>query len=149
MNEFESAAMWKLYAKTDEAIAVQSTYQRLTTVLPDDSYIGQVTYLDYETEWVSEGNSFYPFVHKRKSFEHEREVRAVIQELPFEGENLDRAKDGPPGKLVPVDLGMLIERVFVAPTSPNWFLRLVQDVTVKYELTQQATRSALDQEPFY
>ena len=29
MNDFESEAMWKLYLKSNEGIAIQSTYQRL------------------------------------------------------------------------------------------------------------------------
>lgn len=33
MNEYESAAMWKLYLKTNEGIAIQSTYSKLTDSL--------------------------------------------------------------------------------------------------------------------
>jgi hypothetical protein len=29
MNDYESAAMWKLYLKSDEGVAIRSTYQRL------------------------------------------------------------------------------------------------------------------------
>ena len=36
MNEYESAAMWGLYTKTDEAIAVQSRFARLRECLPSE-----------------------------------------------------------------------------------------------------------------
>jgi hypothetical protein len=81
-NEYESAAMWDLYAKTDEAVAIETTYKKLKSVLPGKAFLGLVKYIGYESEWLPEGNTFYPFMHKRKSFEHEKEVRAVIQDLP-------------------------------------------------------------------
>lgn len=35
MNDYESAAMWKLYLKSDEGIAIQSTYARLKKSIID------------------------------------------------------------------------------------------------------------------
>ena len=32
-----------------------------------------------------EGNTFYPYLHKRKGFEHEKEIRAIVQEIPPRG----------------------------------------------------------------
>jgi hypothetical protein len=85
MNEYESAAMWSLYATggRDQAIAIQSTYARLEKALEQypDVHIGVVHYIDYEKDWMPEGNLMYPSVHKRKSFEHERELRAVIYDM--------------------------------------------------------------------
>ena len=63
-NEFESAAMWDLYAKTDEAVAIETKYSSLKNVLPDNSFLGLVKYIDYEKDWLPEGNTFYPFTHK-------------------------------------------------------------------------------------
>ncbi len=83
MNEHESAAMWKLYAQTNEAVAIQSTYQKLASCLPENVFVGVVHYIDYETQWLPEGNAMWPFVHKRKSFEHERELRALFEDLPI------------------------------------------------------------------
>jgi hypothetical protein len=62
MNEHESAAMWKLYLKSDEGIAIQSTYRKLRESITDDEkvYLGVVKYIDYEKEWIDAGNSFSP-----------------------------------------------------------------------------------------
>jgi hypothetical protein len=81
MNENESAAMWKLYSKSDESIAIQTTYSALAKVLPESCMMGLVKYISYEHDMISEDNLFWRFLHKRRSFEHEREVRAVYWEL--------------------------------------------------------------------
>jgi len=150
MNAGESAAMWKLYAKTAEAVAIRSTYARLMEVLPGEAFMGLVTYIDYNRDWLPEGNVFYPFVHKRLSFQHEQEVRALIQSLPTKNDSIDSgAVNAEVGRLVPVELPRLVEEVLVAPTSPDWFLRLVEDVTKKYELDVRVRRSELDSAPVY
>ena len=88
MNECESAAMWKLYSKSNEAVCVQSTYERLHQCLDEKTYIGEVRYIDYNTEYISEWNSFDAYLHKRRSFAHERELRAITI-LPGEEHCLD------------------------------------------------------------
>lgn len=40
MNEHESDAMWKLYARTCDAVAIQSTYIRLHNELPAGTFVG-------------------------------------------------------------------------------------------------------------
>ena len=37
MSDVDSEAMWKLYANDEGAVAIQSTYDRLRSVLPTDS----------------------------------------------------------------------------------------------------------------
>jgi hypothetical protein len=150
MNEHESAAMWRLYAKSNEAVAVTSTYARLVEVLPRNVFIGAVQYIDYERDWLPEGNSFYPFMHKRKSFEHEREVRAIIQELPSENGSIPVGKQNLSlGQVVQIKPGDLIERVHVAPTASPWLRDLVERISRKYEQTWAVHRSLLDSEPVY
>jgi len=63
MNDHESAAMWKLYLKSSEGIAVQSTYQRLRGSITDDEkvYFSMVKYIDYENDAIAEGNFLFPF----------------------------------------------------------------------------------------
>ena len=150
MNEHESAAMWKLYARTNEAICIQSTFERLRQCLDNQVYIGEVHYIDYEAEWIPENNLFYPFLHKRKSFEHERELRAVKWLVPKGEHGLDWEAGAPEGGVCEqVNLSHLIEVIYVAPTSPKWFLELVVRVTKKYGLDKNIIQSSLDREPIY
>lgn len=144
MSEYESAAMWKLYARTEEAICIQSTYERLRHCLPNKVYIGQVKYIDYEREYIPEGNLFWPFMHKRRSFEHERELRAVTVLWPRESGALPES-----GIWVRVDLNHLIEKIYVAPAAPPWFSDLASKVVARYALDKPVIQSSLNAEPFY
>jgi hypothetical protein len=150
MSEYESAAMWRLYAKSNEAVGIQTTYKKLTDSLPENVYIGLVQYIDYETDWLPEGNSFFPFMHKRKSFAHEKEVRIVHQELPLFEKKIDVGKlNDLKGISVTCDLNLLIEKAYVAPTSPEWYFNLVQEVLKKYKIDKEVYSSKLDQQPVY
>lgn len=148
MNEHESAAMWNLYLKSHEGVAIQSTYSKLRESFIEEErvYLGVVKYIDYDREFFRNGNIFTPFVHKRKSFEHEREVRAVVERNPSPGSS------GPTisrGLLISVDLEKLVERIYVAPTAPDWFARLVEAVTKKYGCGFQVVHSRLDEQPLF
>lgn len=150
MNPLESAAMWKLYAKTDEAIAIQTTYRRLTTYLPQEVYCGVVQYKDYDREQIPEGNVFYPFLHKQRSFEHEREVRAILDRLPQTQADMDLPLEKTPeGIRLGVNLNDLVTVIFVAPNSKPWFQDLVNAVSNKYDLKKEVKRSSLEREPLF
>lgn len=155
ISDYESAAMWKLYLKTDEGVAIRSTFRRLCDSFRQCSeytiYVGRVKYIDYESEGVPEGFTFNPFLHKRRSFEHEHELRAIIQRLPFEeGKGLDWTTElFEVGEYVPVDADTLVDEVFVSPTAPAWFAELVQSATRKYDLDKEVVQSALAAGPVY
>lgn len=152
INEGESAAMWKLYLKSDEGVAIQSTFKRLTEsfndYLEDEVHIGKVRYIDYENEWLPEGNLFYPFLHKRKSFEHEHELRAIILSIGDEGIDLTR-ESSDLGMYIPVNLDILIEKIFVSPTAPKWFNDLIISIVAKYNLKKEVIQSSLANDPVY
>lgn len=133
INNHESAAMWKIYLKSDEGIAIRSTYSRLVGALAEDPdhlvFVGRTFYIDYNNEVMPSGNVFYPFTYKRMSFEHEHELRAVAVRADqsedggifMTGEELGRD-----GVNIPVDLPTLLESVYVSPTSVPWFKQLVE-----------------------
>lgn len=149
MNLGESAAMWKLYAKSNEAVAIKSSFFRLANELDNETYVGMVAYIDFERDWLPEGNIFYPFVHKRHSFSHENEVRAVYMDVPIKDGHFDQSAPHPGGVEKKVDLSTLIEVVHVAPTSPTWFKVLVEQVCRRYGLAKPVVQSSLDAEPFF
>lgn len=158
ISEHESAAMWRLYGGTETSVCIQSTYEHLRACLDhavrrgfaDPVHVGEVRYIDYAREWMPDGNGFYPFLHKRRSFEHEREIRAIVWRLPVTDKGIDRsAKATDTGILVPVELSQLVDRVFVSPSSPEWFRALVVDVLKRYDLDVEVHQSSLDDEPFY
>lgn len=139
MSEHESAAMWKLYSKSNEGIAVQSIYRKLRESIIDDAqvYLGEVKYIDYEKDPISPYydptsvndfiyDPFSPFIHKRKSFEYEREVRALIVRYPtIPEEKIGCYKDTiVDGVEVNVNVKHLVEKIYISPSAPDWFCKL-------------------------
>lgn len=155
INPVESAAMWRLYAGEGCGLAVRSTYRRLTQAFQLDRpiYIGRVQYLRYDTDPMPEGNVFDPFVHKRASFSHEQELRVVTERYVAPGTVTTwEVRDGPPpyfGDYVPTDLGVLIEAVYVAPSSPAWFAETLKETAARFHLASEVRPSDLDQVPNY
>jgi len=161
--EHESAAMWRLYGKEGSSIAVQSTYGRLRGVLlkridkngsPLDGHVdlALVQYVDYRRDRIPEGYLFDAFLYKRKSFEHERELRAFFQETPKPGAGHGELVAIPPpekGRQVPLDLDQLIEAIYVAPSSAASVHDLVKKVCARYCLNKPVNCSSLDENPSY
>jgi len=174
MNQYESAAMWKSYLKSDEGVAIKSSIGRLGLGLEETKdivFAGKVKYIDYENEVVPEENKYLPFLHKRKSFEYENEVRAVLR-LPghtiidsaltlypdIEIPNMMKAEDvmwtedrlGQSGVFVRINLDILIEKVYISPAAEDWFFDLVKSVSKKYGLNKETVRSSLaDKNPLF
>ncbi|MEJ7829907.1 MAG: hypothetical protein WKF91_16990 [Segetibacter sp.] len=139
-NKYESEAMWKLYTSSlDQGIAIKTTYKRLYKGLyrSPDIHIGRVNYIDFASSFAGINDSFW---YKRKSFEHEREVRAVLKDFRATEEL---------GKLISVNMSILIEKVYLSPTSQSWFKELVKDVMSKYELNKRIEVSDMTAKPFH
>ena len=55
INEYESFAMWQIFTKNNEGLAIQSTIKRLQEALKPETkttqYIGEVNYIDYKKEY--------------------------------------------------------------------------------------------------
>ena len=154
-NEYESAAMWKLYLKSDEGIAIQSTYKRLkeSILSEDDVFIGKVKYIDYETEFIDANNQYGSLIHKRKSFEHEKEVRAVITKWPKLSDDKINFKNAPDtikgGIPVKMDIENLVEKIYIAPNSPEWFADLLTAIIKKYGYNFEIIHSKMNESPLF
>ena len=140
-NDVESAAMWALYLRSGEGIAVRTTFARFVESIPAGEPRvsgGMVKYVDYETYEVPY-NIYDWVIIKRKSFEHEREFRAVLMDAgPCEA-----------GVAVPVDVNSLIESVFIAPSAAPWFADVVRKVVARYGVTAPVIHSELLAHPGY
>lgn len=142
-REHDSAAMWTVYATEIDGIAIRSTVGRLKKALsqcPESVTIAAVSYIDFATAEQQGGNFLRHFLQKRLSFDHEREVRALI--LQFEDAP-------PPGLRVAVDVDSLIEEVVVAPQAAEWFADLVKTLAARYGLGTNVRYSSLSDEPWW
>lgn len=163
INEYQSAAMWKLYSKNDNGIAIQSTYGRLKNCLKKvnrEINIYKVRYIDFYNESIT-FNILNPFFYKRLSFEYEKELRTLIFE-PFSNidklsiENIDPLEKAlknevlKPGiNIENVDLELLIERVYISPTSPKWVEKVVVELTERFGIKTLIVPSGLYENILY
>jgi hypothetical protein len=162
-SEHESAAMWQLYAPTGAAVAIRSTVGRLREAIgtpppPGDGFgggdsfhIGRVEYIDYSSARIPSQSFGAHFFRKRRSFEHEREVRVLLMRYPIRLDmhiDHDRPLDDD-GLAIPVKLATLIEDVRVAPQAPRWYAHLVASVCRRYGLAAPVSQSELDAAPLY
>lgn len=147
--------MWNVYIRSGSGVAIRSTFDRLKTSLAANEttvYAGRVEYIDYSKESLPGRNLYSPVIHKRKSFEHEAELRAVVAEWVKneDGSYFDfEASAWDVGVEVEVDLGILVERIHVSPTAPEWFAGLVAAVTARYGFTWGVTQSLLLEDPLF
>jgi hypothetical protein len=196
----ESAAMWSKYGGDHGAIAIETSVRRLRQALEDTDHvvhIGEVDYhifkeeyrdeneenLDVNAEKLNpeflltrnESHSFAPFLYKRKSFDYEEEVRAIIQEPPLTDEpeddsstirintedetkhlqlngDLERS-----GYDVDIFIEDLINHIHVAPETGGWVIETIREaVNAKEELPDDeeeieslVVKSQLDANPVF
>lgn len=159
LNDVESAAMWRLYLKSNEGVAVQTTFTRLCKSFEparESIFVGKVRYIDYSKgECPNPLNVYSPFLCKRLSFEHEKELRAIVHKLPDPPISipvndvkaartcLDGIELMKTGTSIPIDIEALVEKVHVAPSAPPWFRELVEAIIRKYGLEVEVVQSQL------
>ena len=138
--------MWKLYSKTNESICIQTEFRKLELALPNNIKLGKVKYINYEKDWISESDIYYPFIYKRLSFEHEKELRAVFNSKDYSQNN--RIIKAENGYWVKINLQTLIQRIYVSPEAQDWFVELVERVKNRYKLTlKRVYKSPLNNDP--
>lgn len=154
MNSFESDAMWQIYASSSKGIAIQSTIARYKDSIIDEKYevyIGQIEYIDFDKDPTPEGNLFFPYFHKRRSYEHEKEIRGFVFIQPeSKGEGISFNTPNPNlGLNIRVDQPTLVEKIYLAPNTPEWQYELVKTLVKKFEHDFEIKRSNLEEDPVY
>jgi hypothetical protein len=87
---------------------------------------------------------FAPFIHKRLGFSHENEVRGVFQDNYNSVDDSSEAQYGLPIK---VNVGNLVENVYVAPGTPGWLRDTVQSLLIKFGIDRKIHPSEFDEPP--
>lgn len=158
-DEGESMAMWDLYNKGSGIVATKTTVESLKLAIaesPRRTFLGRVKYLDWNlASW--DNNSLAMCFRKDSSYEHEKEVRAVIWDPDIISRNMSdalvaarsrsdypnwdadpfilRKEDGQPGVYVPFSAARYITEVVIGPRERPWVAELVKSVLRRYELT--------------
>lgn len=138
-NPYESEAMWKLYSvNTQNAVAIQTTAAHLYEALDRNPRveIGKVKYIDFSKRFASINGAYW---YKRKSFEHEREVRAITVDYSTPTRGLN----------IPINIKTLIDGIYISPYAPKWFEEVVNSIAEKYEILAPVYYSEMAKRPFY
>lgn len=138
-NDYESAAMWSLYGK-ENGLAIKTTGKNLKecfSVEQENIYITKVSYIDYEKDFLPEGNAFYLGTHKRKSFYYENEIRGLclIQ-------NRTPSKEEA-GIYIAVDIAKLIQEIYISPYAPSYMVDTVKNLLERYKYSIPVIKSSL------
>jgi predicted ATPase len=125
--------------------SVESSIEQLKASIKEQALkekiiIGSVRYLDFENDPIDEGHENYGLFMKRKAFEHEKELRAIIP--------LSEGKEGK-GILVKCDLDTLITSIHISPLSPLFIKKDVESLLQKLNINKTVIRSNLLEQPSY
>jgi hypothetical protein len=152
----ESAAMWRLYAPGEDGVAVTTTFgklRELVSPLAETAWLagaGRVRYIDHFKKGLIEElgngarlpNTMMPFMLKNVSYEHEKEVRALVvaglgREIGREGFDLE------------VIINDFVDEIVVNPFCETWFSEAVAGLTDHYGLQSKLRQSSLSPDLFY
>ena len=150
LGNAESEAMWRLYCGDSSGVAIQTTYAALVKSLESDPhcYVGQVTYIDYDTGAFPQTNVYYSMMHKRASFAHEQEVRIIKSDMKAWE---TPGQIGEPGIAIPWDASASVDAIYVNPYAPEFYRDVVQSVVRQFApaLTDRVQWSAMRAVPRY
>jgi hypothetical protein len=130
MADHESDAMWKLYGRSNDCVAVKSTYRNLLSIAPPYSRVGMVRYIDYNKDDFASFNMFDNIMHKRLAFKHEQEVRMVASAFPNGVDPIPNARQE--GFDIEINFDEFVSEVRVHPLCHTWFCNLVAELLRKF-----------------
>jgi hypothetical protein len=139
LNSQDNPRMWEAYTRSADAVAIQSTYRRLRSVLPSFVEIGEVRYIDYATQPLPSINLLECITHKDLEFSYEAELRAVAMRPIAPGPDrelflrdfFERADDrSVQAYAPPIEPSELLENVLVPTTATLEFKAAVTSLCV-------------------
>jgi hypothetical protein len=141
-NAHESFAMWQIFTRNNEGLAIQSTIGKLRESIKEQErninlIIGEVNYIDYKKDYIPFKDNYFPYLYKRKSFQYEHKVRLI-----GDASNLNRPVND--GLKIDVNPDYLIEKLYIHPRSLNWYKNLVETIVLRLGYTFEIAKSDLE-----
>lgn len=147
-SESESEAMWRLYSDSGKGIAIVTHVESLQCALlplPEEHslYLSAIKYLDFDSTQLQPNDCVVdghvaPLI-KRKSYQHEREVRLFT--TPLTGSE-DMLRVTPAAVLIPVNIHALIEEVWISPFASEPFISSTRVIARAFEIDQAIVRQS-------
>lgn len=141
LGEEESEAMWKLYGRHEDGLAIVSTLPSIRAAFRDSEVTGGlVDYSGREFEpGTTDANLLQWATTKRPSYKHENEFRLLAR--------CDEAAEGG-GRAIPVDPQVLIEHVVLSPRMERWQVDVFNDLLRTLHFGRPVRASSLLTAPF-
>ncbi len=175
-NVVESMAMWEKYHMRNSGVAIKTTMQKMKDSLLSEYsiYIGKIEYIYGNTDDdqymqnflqneipLTKKLTYFPYYRKRKEYEHEQEVRLIVDIDPFirdalnnqTVENVDSfLETGLPdicdiGMPFNIDVNTLIDEVIVSPYAKDWITETLRSVVQKFGFIFEVNPSTLLDDP--
>jgi hypothetical protein len=144
-NKQENYAMWKIYAYGNAGLAIQTTFGQLKNsflVTDKPVWIGKVAYYEDDRAPDLAGKPYARFLHKRSIYAYENEVRCCYHLDTESNEEYTWEEQGQVyGVFIPVDLSLLINRIFISPYAPQWFRELVTGINQRLGVDKEIVHS--------
>jgi hypothetical protein len=134
-NDDESLAMWEIYGRNTEAVAIQTTVARIRASVDCLNLRGhslQLRPVTYKNPEDVKGVLRYEdcFFRKRSHFDFEKEVRIALDTYFPKSPT----KNTPFGYQFPCDLNTLVESIYVHPDSDDWVIDAARSVAKCYSV---------------
>jgi hypothetical protein len=137
IGDDESEAMWKLYGRHADGLAIVSSLGAMRRVFRDHDVTGGcVDYSDRAFEaGTTEQNLLQWATTKRPSYRYENEFRLLVRSEPRDGK--------PQGVALPIDPHALIEEVVLSPRMQGWQIDLFRTLLERLEFSRPIRESSL------
>ena len=149
MEQNESVAMWKMYAKNNLGIAIKTNFRNLKNAfnqIEEEILISQVKYTKYDDISMSHKNFLFPMINKNLYYQFEKEVRCFIlavQKIDGVSQPLYER-----GVLISTSLNTLIESIYLAPNAPEAYEKVINHILTDAGLEVPIVRSRIDDAMF-
>lgn len=143
----ESGALWKIYSDFQKGVMIKSNINKLVASFErttEKMSLSEIRYIDYDKDYMPDGNKMYPIIHKHKAYTFEEELRIIHtvkfgQGLAYDWNN-EKINQG---KYIRVDLNELIDEIVISPYAEDWYIELIRDMCDKFGLKKEIKKSEL------
>jgi len=133
----ESMAMWNLYGKTQDSVAVTTTVGLLKHQLAKDIrsvYMAEIEYVDWNEPRILKG-VFDPVLRKIEGYEHESEMRLFFWNVAgLRPDGVYRRDEIPKGLTFSINPKEMINAIWIGPRGAARTQSMVEALVAQYKL---------------
>ena len=151
ISDYESHAMWNVYGKNSDSLAIQTDFKTLkdsfSDIYDDEVELSKVKYIDYNSskmldDFFQKGSMRVHDVidYKHISYDYERELRAKVWlgYMNKKDQYLAVKKDSNIGLYTKINIRKLIKRVYISPNASSMLascvIKLMDQLKIEAEI---------------